>query len=440
MREPVQTIFAGSSATELADSVEAAVRRGALEPGDRLPSVRRLAAELGVSPTTAAAAIRRLRERGLVVSRERSGVEVSSRPPLRLAGAERPQPADVADLATGNPDPALLPDLHAALATLARLPPRLYGENPVLPELAAPALEDFRRDGIAAGDLTVCSGALDALERVLAANLRAGDAVAVEDPGYHALLDLLRGMGLVPVGVPIDEAGMQPAALADALAGGVAAVAITPRGQNPTGAALDEARADALRAVLAPHPDVLVVEDDHLGAVAGAPAHTLSDGRRRWAVVRSVSKALGPDLRLALLTADERTLSRVEGRLALGAGWVSTLIQRLTASVWDDARVRRAAATYARRRSALIDALGEHGIAASARSGFNVWIPVDDETTAVGSLLAAGYAVQPGSRSRLESPPGIRVTASTLGSEEARRVAAAVAAATLRRVKRARTG
>ncbi|MEA2125527.1 MAG: hypothetical protein QOI80_2309, partial [Solirubrobacteraceae bacterium] len=287
---PAQTIT-GSSARAIAASVEDAVGTGALQPGDRLPSVRALAADLNVSPTTVAGALADLRRRGVVVSRSRSGTEIARRAPVAPAVVQ-PVPEGVRDLSEGNPDPALLPDVLKALRGL-RGPPRLYGAEPVDPDLRRVASAAFRADGIDAAHLCVVNGALDGIERVLAAHLAPGDAVALEDPGFSAVVDVVRALGLTPLPVPIDAHGMRPDAVPDA----ARAVVITPRGQNPTGAALDARRARELRL----RPDVLLIEDDHLGPVAGAPARTASTGHDRWAVVRSVSKWLGPDLRLAIV-------------------------------------------------------------------------------------------------------------------------------------------
>jgi DNA-binding transcriptional MocR family regulator len=205
-------------------------------------------------------------------------------------------------------------------------------------------------------------------------------------------------------------------------------VIVTPRGQNPTGAAFDVERAAALRAVLEQTPHVLVIEDDHLGEVAGSPLHTLAARRERWAAVRSVAKALGPDLRLAVLAGDQRTLARVEGRQQCGPGWVSHILQRLVLGLWQDPHVdeltARAAATYTARRERLLDALAREGVQASAVSGLNVWVPVEDETGVVGALSERGWVVAPGTPYRLAaSPPAIRITIATLAEDECSRLA-----------------
>jgi DNA-binding transcriptional MocR family regulator len=420
----------GASAGEIAASVEAAVAGGRLRAGEPLPPVRRLATDLGVSPTTVAAALAELRRRGVVMSRPRSGTRVADRPPLRPSRSAAAVPDGARDVASGNPDPELLPDLRRALRDLDA-PQRLYGAEPVLPELAAIAAAAFEADGVRAGRICAVNGALDGIERVLATHLQPGDAVVVEDPGWPGVLDVARMLALRLVPVAVDAQGMTPAALATAVAAGARAVVHTPRGHNPCGSALNARRAAALRAVLP--PDVLIVEDDHLGPVAGTPYHSLvsapADPARRWATIRSVSKWLGPDLRLAVVAGDEATLARVEGRQSLGPGWVSSLVQRLVVRLWSDREamdaVARAAAVYTERR----DALAALVDAAPAPSGINLWIPVPDEDAAVRALLADGWAVAAGAPYRLATGPAIRITTSTVTPVEARRLAATVARA-----------
>ncbi len=184
--------------------------------------------------------------------------------------------------------------------------------------------------------------------------------------------------------------------------------------------------------MLARAPRALVIEDDHLGEVAGLALHTTIAGRERWAATRSVAKALGPDLRLAVLAGDEQTLARVQGRQQCGPGWVSHILQRLVLGLWRDPHVLelvdRAAATYAARRERLLTELAARGIAATGASGLNVWVPVEDETGVVGALAARGWVVAPGAPFRLgASPPAIRITIATLAESESTRLAADVA-------------
>jgi DNA-binding transcriptional MocR family regulator len=163
------------------------------------------------------------------------------------------------------------------------------------------------------------------------------------------------------------------------------------------------------------------------------PLHALAGATDRWAFVRSVSKPYGPDLRLAVLAGDEATVARVVGRMQLGSGWVSTILQRLVVELWRDdavaATVAAAREAYALRRESLRTALLARGLAARGRTGINVWVPVPDETAAVARLRDDGYAVAPGSLHRIGAPPALRITVSTLDPRRVERLADAVARA-----------
>ncbi|NGO75445.1 aminotransferase class I/II-fold pyridoxal phosphate-dependent enzyme [Streptomyces sp. YC504] len=427
----------GRRAAEIAASVEGAVGRGDLEPGQVLPPMRELALELGVNPNTVASAYRTLRERGVIETAGRRGSRVRSRPASTARDAIRVEaPEGVRDVSLGNPDPALLPSLTGAFAAAAARSDRqpvMYAEAAVDPDLGALARAAFDADGIPGGPVAVTSGSLDAIERILAAHLRPGDAVAVEDPGWGALLDLIPALGLRAVAIAVDDEGPEPAAVDRALSEGARAVIVTDRAQNPTGAAVTASRARALRAVLRKHPSVLLIEDDHGHGIVDLPLHPLATGKGSWALVRSVAKAYGPDLRLAVLTGDAVTVDRVQGRQRLGPGWVSRIVQRAVVELWASGAVVPVdvARTYARRRDALIAALGRRGVAATGRSGLNVWVPVPDETGAVSRLLHAGWAVAPGARFRIGAAPGMRITVSPLAESDIEPLADAVAYAVL---------
>jgi len=421
------TIGTGAGAATIAARVESAIADGRLARGERLPAVRELAAALAVSPATVAAAYRLLRQRGLVSANRRRGTVVAPEPPLRVR-AGPPPPPHVRDLASGNPDPAFLPPLAPALERLATKHV-LYGAASKHAPLVELARADFAADGIA-GEIAIAGGAVDAIDRLLSTQLRPGDRVAVEDPCWPRITDLLYALVLEAEPVRVDERGLVPDELERALRRGARAVVVTPRGQNPLGGALDHGRSTDLLAVLERHPDVLVVEDDYAGAVAGATYVGVHAGRSRWAVVRSLSKVLGPDLRVAPLAGDALTVGRFEGRQLLGPGWVSHLLQQTAALLWTDPAttklLARASGAYAERRAALVEALAARGIRANGRSGLGVWIPLADEAAATQLLFDRGFAVSPGERFRTEAPPGVRVTTTTLQPAEAQELAEAV--------------
>ncbi|MDX3232757.1 aminotransferase class I/II-fold pyridoxal phosphate-dependent enzyme [Streptomyces sp. ME19-01-6] len=426
----------GRGAAGIAASVERAVGAGDLAPGQLLPPMRELAARLGVNPNTVAAAYRSLRDRGVIETAGRKGSRVRPRPATTSRELVRVEaPEGVRDLGDGNPDPVLLPPLGEALAAAAARNaerPALYGAPAVSPELARAARAALDADGVPGGPVAVTSGSLDAIERVLAAHLKPGDAVAVEDPGWGSVLDLVPALGLRTVPVAVDDDGPLPERVEDALRKGARALIVTCRAQNPTGAAVSAVRARELRAALDRHPRTLLIEDDHGHGIVDLPLHPLAGGTEHWALVRSAAKAYGPDLRVAVLTGDVVTVDRVRGRQRLGPGWVSHLLQDALAQLLRTGAVDIAAvaASYGRRRDALVRALRERGIAAHGRSGMNVWVPVPDETGAVARLLQSGWAVAPGARFRIASPQGVRLTVSLLGADDIGPLADALASAT----------
>ncbi|MFD8379967.1 aminotransferase class I/II-fold pyridoxal phosphate-dependent enzyme [Streptomyces sp. NPDC059679] len=426
----------GRGAAEIAASVERAVGAGDLAPGQLLPPMRELASRLGVNPNTVAAAYRSLRDRGVIETAGRKGSRVRPRPATTSRDLLRVEaPEGVRDLGDGNPDPALLPPLGEALAAAAARNaehPALYGTPEVSPELARAARAALDADGVPGGPVAITSGSLDAIERVLAAHLKPGDAVAVEDPGWGSVLDLVPALGLRTVPVAVDDDGPLPERVEEALNKGARALIVTCRAQNPTGAAVSAERARALRTALDRHPRTLLIEDDHGHGIVDVPLHPLAGGTEHWALVRSAAKAYGPDLRVAVLTGDPVTVDRVRGRQRLGPGWVSHLLQDALVRLWQTGAVdiSAVAASYGRRRDALVRALRERGIAAHGRSGMNVWVPVPDETGAVARLLQSGWAVAPGARFRIASPSGVRLTVSSLGMDDIGPVADALASAT----------
>ncbi|MBV9006261.1 MAG: aminotransferase class I/II-fold pyridoxal phosphate-dependent enzyme [Solirubrobacterales bacterium] len=337
------------------------------------------------------------------------------------------------DLTIGLPDPALLSPVGPAAARIdldAKL--RVSGLESADSELLELAGRSFRSDGIPAEAIGIASGAFDGIERVLQAHLRPGDRVIIEDPAYDSIRDLVLALGMIAAPVPVDDLGLLPDSLQAALTKGAEAIVVVPRAQNPLGAALDSQREADLRALLEPYPDLLLIEDDHAGIVSGVSCRTLvTSASHRWAVIRSVSKVLHPDLRLAVLAGDGMTIDRVEGRQALGPRWVSHVLQALVAELLRDPEFERTAArardVYTARRRGLLDALNERGIPAHGRSGLNVWVSLREEAPVVGALLDAGWLVAAGERFRIATPPGIRITIATLQEDEANEIADVIA-------------
>jgi DNA-binding transcriptional MocR family regulator len=438
MSELVHEHITGDTAVKIAHDLENAVRSGKLQPGHRLPAVRQLAGDLGVSPATVASAYRSLQARAVVVAHRRLGTRVSHRP-LASSGAAPSRPRQIVakgaiDLSDGNPDPALLPAVDRILRKL-KYRPRLYGEEPMHAGLIKIMRREMETDGVRVGHCAIVSGAMDGIDCLLAEHLKPGDRVAVEDPGFTGHHDLVASRGLTLVPVRIDEQGMLPDALHSACVQGVRAVVMTPRAQSPTGAAMTDERANELRRVLHGRaPEALIIEDDHASFLCeSTPSACVSASGatvKRWAHIRSLSKSFNPDLRLAVMTGDDQTMMRVLDRIVVTERWVSHMLQATAHALLGDAtvraQVRKAGREYDQRRARLTSLLASAGLQATGRSGYNLWLPVVEETATVQALAARGWLVAAGERFRLASPPGIRITASCLTQGNATRFVAAL--------------
>lgn len=433
-------VIRGRTATAIVDSVRDAINTGHLRPGDSLPPIRGLAIELGVNRNTVATAYRQLVSLGAAETRGRGGTVITAR---LHADSELPAPPHAVDLASGNPDPALLPDLRAAIAA-SPYHLTLYGTSAVAPGLRAAAPILFP-DHSRRGELVATHGAVDAIERVLNTHLVRGDAVAVENPCFLASLGTLRVNGYRTSPVAIDEHGMRPDELENVLRAGARAVIITSRGHNPGGVAVSDTRASELRQVLQKYPEVLAMEDDHFSLVSACDYNrTIPHTTRHWAVIRSVAKFLGPDLRVALVDADRMTAASVDARLRSGRPWVSHLLQAAAAHLLTDPAttelIESARQTYSYRAHLLTDELRAHSDWAprGPHDGLNIWVdlpaaaPADDVS---GELARTGWAVQPGSIFAVDGAPprnGLRITTSTIDQATAQHFTTALAHAVAR--------
>ncbi|ATY01553.1 TPA: transcriptional regulator PtsJ [Klebsiella aerogenes] len=413
-------MFTGKTASEIFDNIRHLVQSGALQPGEALPPVRELAGELAVNRNTVAAAYKRLVTSGLAVSQGRNGTAIKARNTLNAVEGGDPT-TSLIDISGGNPDPRCLPDIGRFLPQLAQTP-HLYGDAAVEPRLADWAREWVSRDIGQEFDINLTSGAIDALERLLCALLLPGDSVAVEDPCFLSSINMLRYAGFQPSPVAVDGEGMDPERLEEALRNGARAVILTPRAHNPTGCSLTPERAQAIRAVLARYPQTLAIVDDHFALLSATCWHNpLPDGIQRWALVRSMSKTLGPDLRLAIVASDPTTSAALRLRLNAGSQWVSHLLQELAFACLNDsafaASLTASQRHYQQQNQRLAAALARHGAGDyPPGDGLNFWLPLSAASQPLALRLArAGWLVREGEAFGVKTPAhGLRLSLGAL--------------------------
>ncbi|WP_432719448.1 aminotransferase class I/II-fold pyridoxal phosphate-dependent enzyme [Jeongeupia wiesaeckerbachi] len=419
----------GSTALEIVASIDRMIRFEQWKPGHQLPSVRVLAGQLGVNPNTVASAYKMLRDAGTIVTDGRRGTHVADE--VIHAAIEMAVPAGLRDLASGNVDGRLLPRLQPDwLATPSPLASYDAGEDD--PALLALAQRWMFEPAGCHSPVAVFSGVLDAIERALIQRCRPGMKVLVEDPCWPPLLALLVSMRLKPVPLPVDANGAQvpnAAVLQDACA-----VILTARAHNPTGVSYSRERWQAWQFALARSADCLLVIDDHWGALSAMPPPPLQIFSCEWVYVLSVSKFLGPELRLAFAAGNGPVLKTMMRRHSFAPRWVSPLLQRVVARAWqgmlDDNALALVRQTYASRRATLQAGLHRHGVdVVDHGEGLHLWVPVANETAAVQSLASLGWAVQAGQPFRLDGPSAIRISTGNLALNELDTLASDIALA-----------
>ncbi|MGO7039131.1 PLP-dependent aminotransferase family protein [Rhizobium acaciae] len=411
--------IADRSIRGIALETSALIRAGVLPIGTRLPAIRDIAYELHVSPATISEAWSELRRQKIISGRGRNGTWVSGdrfvAKPERLASSGN-YAAGVLDLTLAGPDAALLPRLAEAMAYGASVDDlNSYERSRIVPELkdAVSARWPYEAEAFLA-----TNGGYNAVYTILHALVSSGSSVAIEHPTAMRLLDILEDLGVKIIPVACDGEGPLPDSLREALQQRPAAFLFQPRLHSVTGVTVSSSRLDQLGDVLE-DSDTLIVEDDGVGDVSAAPPQSLG-GRfaERTIHILSLSKSLGPDLRLAVLSSSAPIVDQIQSYRSFSAGWTSRILQGAAAWLLRDPAtwqlIGEAREIYQQRRDALADALGERGIPIAPGQGLCLWVPVVSEPFAMVTLAARNIAVNPGSKFSVLPSSHIRVATSTL--------------------------
>jgi len=366
--------------SQLEAALREAVRGGRLHAGERLPSSRELARELGVSRGLVQECYSQLLSEGYLTSQIGSATRVATGTyPAATGQPERREgrPQLMADFQVGVPDLASFPRGDWVWATreacaTAAVADLGYGDprgSAALRTVLASYLGRVRAAAAEPAHLIVSTGFAQGIVLVLQALAQAGvRCAAFEDPGYGAAevsetVAAAGAAGVHAVHVPVDERGIDVTALEDS---GAQAVVVTPAHQAPTGVVMAAHRRHAL-VDWARRNDGYIIEDDYdsefrydrepVGVVQGlAPDRVVTIG--------TASKALAPAVRLGWIVAPPPLADAVAAGKRISDRGTSTLDQLALAALLESGRydrhLRRMRAVYASRRTALIGALAQH--------------------------------------------------------------------------------
>lgn len=383
----------------LAETMAALIRSGDLIPGARLPTVREIARLMGCSQGTVATAWTSLRDKGFVETRRRGGTFVTGASDYDTELARPDKPALTWNLASTASDPQFHPPLQDAL--LAGLSvPNLHSaqRQHVIDPLIAVVAPTWPFECEA---WTTAGGASEGIVLAILAAAEAGGTIAVETPTNPRTVQILSTLGMTVIPVRWDGDGPVVADLIAALENGAKAFLYQPRAHFPLAKRIASQRRVALAAVLRQHEDVVVIEDDGFGPLAGPDSITLGDLLpTRVLLARAYCKAYGVDLRVSVLGGPARLIDRARRHRSYGASVTSRILQGAIVALIEnrsvDSLVARARQHYARRRKLMVEALSRNGFIVDSDEGFSIWLRVPDATAALVRLNAQGIILAPG--------------------------------------------
>lgn len=404
------------------------VRNGELTVGLRLPSLRDLAYEMSISPSTLSEAWKELRRLRVLTGRGRNGTYISGSSlaarPARWSSQGHFSEGTL-DLTLAAPDTAFLPNLIAALTYGAQSD----GLNSYERVRILPKLEEILRPlwPYDAPSMLATNGGYNALYVALHALVQPGAAVALEMPAPMRILDILEDLGVEILPVESDVKGPRVDSLSEALKRKPTAFVFQPSVSSVTGHYVCAKRLKDLGRALA-KTDTLIIEDDGLGDISGCPNLSLGTMLPNQVVhIRSFSKSYGPDLRMGVLSATEDLVEQIQSYRAFSAGWTSRILQGALAWLLADAdtqtQVAHAAEKYKTRRNALARNLRARGLDVPDGGGLCLLLPVYSETFAMITFAAHGISVAPGEIFSFDPTGHIRISTSQLDATSRDRVA-----------------
>lgn len=388
------------TSTALAQSVTDLISSGGLLPGDRLPTVRMIADELGMSRSAVGNAWSDLSARGLIETRRRGGTRVLGKPmtprALRYEAMIRSTMRDVRDLGNIRVESPLYPNLSRAMEWAISRPRfnELF-DLPVTSELNAAVQETWP---FAGAQFLATHGLMDSVELVMSTLIRPGDTVLVESPTFGRILDVLEALGAIPWHIDFRETGPDLEELKRALVSKPVAFIYQPAGQVPSGRSVSSEWLHNAAEMLPSTLPIIEVsqfpplhpEDLSLGALLP----------NQVTLIRSYTLFYGPEIRAAVVGGSAELIDAMWMRLTYSTRHVSRILQGALAFLMTDESSKRnlhtLSAEILSRHEKLKAALAKRDVLVENTRGPCMWIPVPGDQIASMRLAQRGVAVYPG--------------------------------------------